>query len=262
MPMSDYLLYTLIKLYYTKALSDPASSLAPDWIHLLRRPGIPHLIIQQQPFRTLRTTSHQPPFLRKVKILFSLCVPISLHLDFRLISHLSIPFSATPFQLCISYQHYWSHGKFMKSSPKINKIMKIWIIQTVLSNQGILGYTNFSMSYAQWESFKRNNFQTLNIHMNSFLNFSLWESICIWRLNYWSSFLPPILELPWPSLIKKGMPFTVWNLLMCDSPGHTDFWDARQKDHLKCSCHQSLLWSWHHELMVNLHVFLCFIYFC
>ena len=26
-----YLFYTLIKLYYTKALSDPASSLAPDW---------------------------------------------------------------------------------------------------------------------------------------------------------------------------------------------------------------------------------------
>ena len=35
-----YLLYTLIKLYYTKALSDPASSLAPDWI-LLRRPRTP-----------------------------------------------------------------------------------------------------------------------------------------------------------------------------------------------------------------------------
>ena len=31
-----YLLYTLIKLYYTKALSDQASSLAPDWILLLR----------------------------------------------------------------------------------------------------------------------------------------------------------------------------------------------------------------------------------
>ena len=37
LPLSDayvrsflYLLYTLIKLYYTKALSDPASSLAPD----------------------------------------------------------------------------------------------------------------------------------------------------------------------------------------------------------------------------------------
>ena len=44
------LLYTLIKLYYTKALSDPASSLAPDWIHLLRRPRIPRLIVQQQPF--------------------------------------------------------------------------------------------------------------------------------------------------------------------------------------------------------------------
>ena len=45
-----YLLYTLIKLYYTKALSDPSSSLAPDWIHLLQRPRIPRLIIQQQPF--------------------------------------------------------------------------------------------------------------------------------------------------------------------------------------------------------------------
>ena len=36
-----YLLYTLIKPYYTKALSDEASSLAADWILLLRRPRIP-----------------------------------------------------------------------------------------------------------------------------------------------------------------------------------------------------------------------------
>ena len=36
-----YLLYTLIKLYYTKSLSDQASSLAPDWILLLRGPRIP-----------------------------------------------------------------------------------------------------------------------------------------------------------------------------------------------------------------------------
>ena len=35
-----YLLYTLIKLYYTKALSDQASSLALDWILLLRGPRI------------------------------------------------------------------------------------------------------------------------------------------------------------------------------------------------------------------------------
>ena len=35
-----YLLYTLIKLYYTKALSDQASSLAPDWILLLWGPRI------------------------------------------------------------------------------------------------------------------------------------------------------------------------------------------------------------------------------
>ena len=36
-----YLLYILIKLYYTKALSDQASSLAPDWILLLWRPRVP-----------------------------------------------------------------------------------------------------------------------------------------------------------------------------------------------------------------------------
>ena len=36
-----YPLYTLIKLYYTKALSDQALSLAQDWILLLRRPRIP-----------------------------------------------------------------------------------------------------------------------------------------------------------------------------------------------------------------------------
>ena len=35
-----YLLYTLIKLYYTKALSDQALSVAPDWILLLQRPRI------------------------------------------------------------------------------------------------------------------------------------------------------------------------------------------------------------------------------
>ena len=34
------LLYTLIKLYYTKALRDQASSLAPGWIVLLWRPRI------------------------------------------------------------------------------------------------------------------------------------------------------------------------------------------------------------------------------
>ena len=36
-----YPFYTLIKLYCTKALSDQASSLAPVWILLLRRPRIP-----------------------------------------------------------------------------------------------------------------------------------------------------------------------------------------------------------------------------
>ena len=36
-----YLLYSLIKLYYTKALSDQAWSLTPDWILLLQEPRIP-----------------------------------------------------------------------------------------------------------------------------------------------------------------------------------------------------------------------------
>ena len=46
-----YLFYTLIKLYYTKALSDQASSLTPDWILLLQRPRIPvSFMVQQQPF--------------------------------------------------------------------------------------------------------------------------------------------------------------------------------------------------------------------
>ena len=47
LPLSDvydrsflYLLYTLVKLNYTKALSNQASSLALDWILLLRRPRI------------------------------------------------------------------------------------------------------------------------------------------------------------------------------------------------------------------------------
>ena len=46
-----YRFHTLIKLYYTKALSDQASSLALDWI-LLRRPRIPaSCTAQQQPFK-------------------------------------------------------------------------------------------------------------------------------------------------------------------------------------------------------------------
>ena len=49
-----YLLYTLIELYYTKSLSDQASSLAPDWILLLRGPRIPVSL------RDSTTTFHWP----------------------------------------------------------------------------------------------------------------------------------------------------------------------------------------------------------
>ena len=46
-----YLFYTLVKLYYTKALSDQASLLALDWILFLWRPRIlASFVVQQQPF--------------------------------------------------------------------------------------------------------------------------------------------------------------------------------------------------------------------
>lgn len=153
-------------------------------------------------------------------------------------------------------------GSSWKLHPKLRKSLEYWIIQTVLPKQGILGYTKFSMSYALGESFKENNFQTLNIHMNYFLNFSLWESICIWRLKYWSSFPPPISELPWPCFIKKGMPFTIWNLIIVWCPRVYRILGCQTKDHLKCFCRLNLLWSWHHALTVSLHVFLSFIYLC
>ena len=49
-----YLFYTLIILYFTKALSDQASSLAPDWILLLWRPRIEEsFMAQRQSFKGL-----------------------------------------------------------------------------------------------------------------------------------------------------------------------------------------------------------------
>ena len=56
-----YLFYTLIKLYNTKALSNQASSLAPDWILLLWRPRIPAFsVVQQQPFNNNEIQAVQP----------------------------------------------------------------------------------------------------------------------------------------------------------------------------------------------------------
>ena len=47
-----YLLYTLIKLYYTKALSDQASSLAPiEFFSSGGQESLSLSMIQQQPFR-------------------------------------------------------------------------------------------------------------------------------------------------------------------------------------------------------------------
>ena len=101
--IEKFLLYTLIKLYYTKALSNPASSLAPDWIHLLRRPRIPRLIIQQQPFSITSWAAAIMNFLSRttllgpwvvidqagqIRLIFSyVCVSVLSHFSF--VWHLS-----------------------------------------------------------------------------------------------------------------------------------------------------------------------------
>ena len=57
-----YLLYTLIKLYYTKALSDQALSLALDWILFLWRPRIlVSFVVHQQPFNSLIALEAEVP---------------------------------------------------------------------------------------------------------------------------------------------------------------------------------------------------------
>ena len=83
LPLSDvcvrsflYPFYTLIKLDCTKALSDQASSLAPDWILLFRRPSIQRLFMgQQQPFNSpyfhqywCYETSHFPNLMKCEKL--------------------------------------------------------------------------------------------------------------------------------------------------------------------------------------------------
>ena len=99
-----YLLYTLIKLYYTKALSDPASSLAPDWIRLLRRPRIPRLIVQQQPFRLMAYLSI---FKARSKVSANLSpFPLSHHLLPLLWSSLSASLSQEHCDLQIGGQLY------------------------------------------------------------------------------------------------------------------------------------------------------------
>ena len=62
----------LNKLYYPKALSDQASSLAPDWIPLLWRPRIPvSFTALQQPFKVL--VGHLHVFFGKMHIQILFC---------------------------------------------------------------------------------------------------------------------------------------------------------------------------------------------
>ena len=68
-----FLFYALIELYYPKALSDQASSLAPDGILLPRRPRISaSFVVQQQPSTDketeLQETEKQDPELRRILV--------------------------------------------------------------------------------------------------------------------------------------------------------------------------------------------------
>ena len=76
-----YLLYTLIKLYYTKALSDQASSLAPDWILLLRRPRIPASFRSATTFHWCKThANHFVTFSSAAQSCLTLCDPMQARL--------------------------------------------------------------------------------------------------------------------------------------------------------------------------------------
>ena len=67
------LFYALTELYYPKALSDQALSLAPDWILLLQRPRIPASFGVQQQSSTdkateLQETEKQDTELRRIRV--------------------------------------------------------------------------------------------------------------------------------------------------------------------------------------------------
>ena len=99
-----YLLYTLIKLYFTKALSDQASSLAPDWILLLWGPRIPVSSCDST------TTFHLQ--LRLVPIYWSLACPTSFSGSTLLINGCAL----IDIQFVVIVQklsrvgHLWHHG--------------------------------------------------------------------------------------------------------------------------------------------------------
>ena len=70
-----YFIYPLLKLYYTKALCDQASSLAPDWILLLWKPRIP-------------ASFHSATTFHDILELFSiqfLCISLQISRSFNLI---------------------------------------------------------------------------------------------------------------------------------------------------------------------------------
>ena len=106
-----YLLYTLIKLYYTKALSDQASSLAPDWILLLQRPRI------LASFRGSATTFHKdvtPSSLKSVlDMSMNLCE--SIH---NILQHFAISLTETLLNLKIN-THSAAAAKSLQPCPTL-----------------------------------------------------------------------------------------------------------------------------------------------
>lgn len=78
----------------------------------------------------------------------------------------------------------------------------------LLPNQGVPGHMKILKRYGYMESSKGNNFYNCNTHAFSFLNVSLWEGVCSWRLKCWSSFPPPPSEFPFSCFIEKGMSYS------------------------------------------------------
>ena len=106
-----YLLYTLIKLYYRKALSDQASSLAPDWILLLQRPRI------LASFHGSATTFNKdvnPSSLKSVlDMSMNLCE--SIH---NILQHFAISLTETLLNLKIN-THSAAAAKLLQSCPTL-----------------------------------------------------------------------------------------------------------------------------------------------
>lgn len=123
-----------------------------------------------------RAISQQSPFLRKIKISFSLCIKLpSLRLQIEFLIH-SLHFQESHSSLLIintiSHKASLSQLDTRKRHPKFNKSLRKWIVQMSYYQTRCSGIHE-DLHGVCLQTFKGNTFQALNIHMFFFLNFSL-----------------------------------------------------------------------------------------